>query len=200
MKPTTAKSLRRWLLYYPILLVVGCHTLLTGSPIPLSYIEELTSPRQVTAVTSEALILDDGRHVALPYMESLPATDELFLRALEDGVEVMPDGEVIGLLRVYNICGNDPVAYRILRVNLSDLAAVISPSRISSTALAPGMIRYYREEGGELWTSKRVDGMLIVKMRSIRKQINHHSEKPDSSDDVIGNPGQHDRRTGGLIM
>src|SRR5258708_26241 len=47
----------RWLLLYPLLFVGGCHTLMTGSPIPLWYIERLDVPVQVKSINEEHLVL-----------------------------------------------------------------------------------------------------------------------------------------------
>ena len=73
----------RWIKYIvlvPLLLCSGCHMLLTGSPIPLWYIESLHDPVAVTAIADEALVLADGRQVRLPFIKKLPKDDPGFVR------------------------------------------------------------------------------------------------------------------------
>src|SRR6516165_8876069 len=76
----------RWLLLYPLLVVGGCHTLMTGSPIPLWYLENLNSPEVVASATDEHLVLQDGRTVRLPYIRQIPHDNPLFKAAIERGI------------------------------------------------------------------------------------------------------------------
>ena len=115
----------RWLLVYPLVGLAGCHMLLTGSPIPLWYTERLDHPVVVKELTEKALVLADGRSVSLPFIKRLPRNEPVFLRALKHGVEVGHDGEVVGLLKVHRMCGNDPFVWIGRRINVSDLAGFV---------------------------------------------------------------------------
>jgi hypothetical protein len=131
-KPRKVWPWARWLLVYPLLGFGGCHMLLTGSPIPLWYTERLDHPVRVKMVTEKSLVLADGRSVDLPFIKRLPTTDPVFLKAVKHGVEVGKDGEVVGLLTVYPICGNDPYHWYTKRIDLSALAGFMHPDGIDS--------------------------------------------------------------------
>jgi hypothetical protein len=136
----------RWFLVYPLLGLSGCHMLLTGSPIPLWYTEHLDRPVLVKEVTEKSLILADGRSVRLPFIKRLPVNDPVFRKALERGVEVGQDGEIVGLLTVYPYCGNDPYKWHTKRVNLSDLAGVMEPGGIDDSIVSPEEIKLFAQD------------------------------------------------------
>lgn len=175
--------------------------LLTGSPIPLWYIEELENPEQVVAVTDTELILADGAHVKLPRIGRMPTDDPVFTEAIERGVEVRSDGEVIGLIRVQRVCGNDPIVYRRVRVNLSDLAAVLNPSGIAPGLLPPDVLRLHEKRLSENTHPVRVDAYLFARMHLLRRDIERATGQPESGEySVSGDSGEHDLRTGGLVL
>jgi hypothetical protein len=144
-RPRKAWSWARWLLVYPVLGLAGCHMLLTGSPIPLWYTERLDHPVRVKMVTEKSLVLADGRSVDLPFIKRLPTTHPVFLKAVKHGVEVGKDGEVVGLLTVYPICGNDPYHWYTKRINLSDLAGFMDPDGIDDSIVHPDDIKLLKE-------------------------------------------------------
>lgn len=195
-----AKWLRR-LLLYPLLCVAGCHTLLTGSPIPLWYVEELEHPEPVMAVADSALILANGAHVELPFIRKLPTDHPVFDEAVQHGVDVHSNGEVVGLLRVQRICGNDPVVFRRVRVNLSDLAGVLNPSGIDPDVVPPDVIDLYEEVFSGITKSVRVDAHLFSKMNSIRNEFEIRTGEPNSTHEpLIRGRGGHDLRSGALVL
>jgi hypothetical protein len=140
-KPMKGWSWARWLLVYPLLGPAGCHMLMTGSPIPLCYSERLDHPVFVKALTGKTLVLADGRSVSLPFIKRLPRNDPVFLRALKHGVEVGQHGDVVGLLKVHRMCGNDPFVWIERRINLSDLAGFMDPDGIDDSIVHPDEIK-----------------------------------------------------------
>jgi hypothetical protein len=141
----------RWIkriVLVPLLLFSGCHMLLTGSPIPLWYIESLHDPVTVTAIADESLVLADGRQVRLPYIKKLPKDDPTFGRAVSQGVEIGGDGKVVGLIEPCRMCGNDPVTYRRLRIDLSELAGSLDPGGIDDAIVSPAWIQDFKERHG----------------------------------------------------
>ena len=87
--------LRRWVLY-PLLALAGCHMLGTGSPVPLWHIERLDHPVGVKAVQDDALVLEDGRRVQLPFIKKLPKGDSAFDGALAR--MALRSGRTVGFL------------------------------------------------------------------------------------------------------
>ena len=71
--------------------------------------------------------------------------DPVFLRALEQGVEIGQDGELVGLIRVHRICGNDPYIWQTKRINLSDLAGFMAPDAIDDSIVHPDEIKLLKE-------------------------------------------------------
>jgi hypothetical protein len=144
-KPRKVWPWARWLLVYPLVGLAGCHMLLTGSPIPLWYTERLDHPVLVKELTDEALVLADGRSLSLPFIKRMPRNDSVFLKALKHGVEVGADGEVVGLLKVHRMCGNDPFVWIERRINLSDLAGFMDPDGIDELIVPPDAIMLLKE-------------------------------------------------------
>ena len=133
----------RWaprVILYFLLIISVLHTLLTGCPIPLWRIEHLNSPNEVTAVGRSELILRGGRAVALPFIKELPPNNPLFQAALASGVEISESGKLHGLMWVDRSCGNDPVVWRRMRVDLSELAAALHPLGIDEAVVHPDTI------------------------------------------------------------
>lgn len=94
---------------------------LTGSLWPKSHIESLCDPIAVKGWTDEGLLLADGRTVSLPGIRRLPKTSVALSRAVKDGVEIQADGQVVGLLKVWHWCGNDPMKNDVRRIPIGPL-------------------------------------------------------------------------------
>jgi hypothetical protein len=151
-KPRTRRSWARWLLVYPLLGLAGCHMLMTGSPIPLWYSERLDHPVLVKEWTDKNLVLADGRSVELPFIKRLPRINSVCLNALKHGVDVGQNGEVVGLLKVHRMCGNDPFVWIERRINLSDLAGLMDPDGIDDSIVPAEVIKDLKED-----ESRRID-------------------------------------------
>jgi hypothetical protein len=142
--------------------------LLTGSPIPLCYTEHLDHAVLVKEVTDKSLVLADGRSVSLPFIKRLPVNDPVFLRALEHGVEVGRDGEVIGMLKVHRTCGNDPVWWMNRRINLSDLAGFMHSDGIDDSVVHPEDIKFLTENGNRSLNGHGLPFSLMGNIRNMR--------------------------------
>ena len=167
-KPKTRRW-ARWLLVYPLLGLAGCHMLLTGSPVPLWYTERLDHPVVVKEVTDKTLVLADGRIVSLPFIKRLPRNDPVFLKALKHGVEVGQDGEVVGLIRDYRTCGNDPFVWRDRRINLSDLAGFMDPDCIDNSIVPPDEIQWLKENESRSLDRHGLPYMLLHQAHKMRQ-------------------------------
>ena len=161
---------------YSFLLVAGCHTLLTGSPIPLWHVEQLNAPQIVKSVNESHLVLEDGREIALPFIKAIPQNNPFFQAAISSGIEICPAGEVYGLMWYDRMCGNDPVVWRRLRVNLSDLAAVLHPSGINDSIVHRDEIASIQENkqvilssSGRSHRTYHLNGHVAINMRSVRR-------------------------------
>ncbi len=99
---------RRWrqMVHIAVLLtaaIVGGWFILTRDPFPVRGADRLQGAVAVTGWDSGALLLADGRRLALPGLKELPPATSVVLRvATKNGVEVRPDGRVIGLVPVYS--------------------------------------------------------------------------------------------------
>jgi hypothetical protein len=140
----------RWFVVYPALVLAGLFTILTGSPIPLWHFEHLNAPVVVRSISETHFILEDGRKVALPFIKELPRENPLFLASIADGIEVSPSGEAYGLMWLDRACGNDPVVWSRLRINLSGLAGALHPAGIDDSLIHPDAIANIQED-------KRID-------------------------------------------
>ena len=179
-KPRTAWSWARWLLIYPLLGLAGYNVLMTGSPVPLWYIERLDHPVVVKEVTDKTLILADGQSVALPFMKRLPKNDPVFLKALKHGVEVGQDGELVGLIRDCRTCGNDPFVWRDRRISLSDLAGFMDPDCIDDSIVPVEVIKDLKENESRSLDHHGLPFLLLSKahkMRSIYEASKRRVEK-----------------------
>jgi len=108
------------LVSFTLLPFFGFH-MLTGHWPPVHIEESLQSPVGVRGWNREGLLLEDGRLVRLPKIKALPAQSEALTQATAHGVEITPEGRVIGLVNVWHWCGNDPVRRHLVRVDLSHL-------------------------------------------------------------------------------
>src|SRR2546430_9087425 len=88
---------------------------LTGSWSPIKIIEKLESPVPVRGWSEDRLLSADGQTILLPGFRKLPKTSKALFEATKRGVEITPDGLVVGLVRVHHWCGNDPVEEHITR-------------------------------------------------------------------------------------
>ena len=180
-KPRTDWSWARWLFVYPLLGLAGCHMLLTGSPVPLWYTEHLDHPVVVKSLTDKALVLADGRNVALPFIKRLPRKDPVFLTALKHGVQVGQEGEVVGLIRDYRTCGNDPFVWRDRRINLSDLAGLMDPDCIDVSIVLPDEIKDLKENESRSLDHHGLPFLLLSKAHKVRfiyeASKNRHKEQ-----------------------
>ncbi|APZ93344.1 hypothetical protein [Fuerstiella marisgermanici] len=131
----------RWLALC-LVLILGGLTYFTGTPIPLWHFEELNNPVAVTSATANALILEDGVEVTLPFISEIPYDSPLFKAAITEGVEINEDGAALGLMWLDRNCGLDPVVWRKVRVNLSDLAGALHPSGIDESIVHPEAIEH----------------------------------------------------------
>lgn len=90
-------------------------------------VEKLREPHTVVDWDEHGLWLADGRHVRLTGTEPLPLNSPLLEQAIVHGVELTPEGRVIGLLKIHHWCGNDPVRLHLARVDLADLLTYSRP-------------------------------------------------------------------------
>jgi hypothetical protein len=174
------KRTRRFILY-PLLLPGGCHTLLTGSPVPTWHIERLTSPVPVQTIKPDGLVLGDGRTQKLPLVKCLPVDDPLILAAVKNGVEITDDGKVFGLLWVKPICGNDPFHWIRRRVTLALLAAILLPNNFDEAKIHADVLAQVQEED-QLFADQgrprrydvgRINGYDFARMSRIQNVLDH---------------------------
>jgi hypothetical protein len=169
-KPRTAWRWAGRLVVYPLLALAGCHMVRTGSPIPLWYTERLDHPVLVKEVTEKALVLADGRSISLPFIKRLPKNDPVFLKAMEHGVEVGQDGEVVGVVKINRPCANgDPFVWIGRRINLSDLAGFMDPDGIDDSIVPTEAIKYLKEDESRLFDRHRVSVHVMGKARQVRQ-------------------------------
>lgn len=187
-------------MFIPLLCLSGCHFLLTGSPWPLWYIEELIDPQQVVATRSDGLVLADGRVINLPCIQQIPASNPLLQHALHHGVEVRDDGEVYGLAELRRICGNDPVVYRLIRVNLTDLAGSIDITSIGPDILDKDSTIYLESLLESNTREPPMDWFALSRTKVVREFLQQRTGRTVVDEQVKGRPGQHDLRSGGLVM
>jgi hypothetical protein len=140
--------MRAWIRTYPrlaalsALLVIGFLAALilpTLQSPPLyrtvDVIETLNNPVVVIASDEHGLLLADGRRIGLPGVSRIPATSMALDRATAAGVEITPDGRVVGLLRVLHWCGNDSVRSHVARVDLAYLLMFLGETDVDPEKL-----------------------------------------------------------------
>ena len=175
----------RWLLVYPLLGLAGCHMLMTGSPVPLWYTEQLDHPVAVNEVTDKSMILADGRSVSLRFIKRIPKADPVFLRALKHGVEAGRDGETFGLITVYPYCGNDPYRWYTFRINLSDLAGYMDPDGIDDSVVHPDEIRWLKENESRTLDRHGLPYLVMNKAHKMREIYKAGQERSREAPFVI---------------
>ena len=156
-----------------------------GSPIPLWYTERLDHPVRVKMVTEKSLVLADGRSVALPLIKRLPRNDPVFLRALKHGVEVGHDGEVVGLLKVHCMCGNDPFVWIARRINLSDLAGIMDPDGIDDSIVHPDEIKDLKENENRSLDRHGLPFLLMSRVRNMRSIYRAAQSRVEAESNLI---------------
>ncbi len=175
----------RWLLVYPLLGLAGCHMLMTGSPVPLWYSDRLDHPVVVKSLTDKTLVLADGRSVSLPFIKRLPRNDPVFLKALKHGVEVGQDGEVVGLIRDYRTCGNDPFVWRDRRINLSDLAGFMDPDCIDDSIVPVEVIKDLKENESRSHDRHGLPFLLVSRVSKVRQIYEASKNRNNEQSHVI---------------
>lgn len=165
-----------WLGLYPLIGLCSLHLLMTGSPIPLWHIESLDSPIKVSKAKSDVLLLENGSSLKLPNINTIPHTNPLFQAAISEGIEVDPEGKVFGLLWMSQYCGNDPIKWRRLKVNLAELSGLLKPDGMSEEILPVSELNFFQERTDSLQSGRR--GLKIsvfdnIQMRQIRKLIEY---------------------------
>lgn len=95
---------------------------LTGRFFRIHRIEPLVNPVGVVSFEPTGLRLADGRLLVLKGVARVRTDSAVLREAVRDGVEVAPDGAVVGRVRVWHWCGNDPVREDVRRVDLALLA------------------------------------------------------------------------------
>jgi len=130
-----------------ILLVVlgGLHFLFTGAPFPVFHIERLTNPVKISGIHPDGLVTADGRTLAIKHIKNVPVDLPALRDAVRNGVEIGPDGYLIGTLKIHHWCGNDPVRYHVARVNLSWLLMLAGAP--ADVALPEGLIGKHNDPG-----------------------------------------------------
>lgn len=179
----------RWFFLCPVLVIGGFNMMSFGSPIPLWQLERLKEPVMVRSVSESQLVLENGGTIKLPAIKKLPYDNQLFHAAINDGVEIRPDGQIYGLIWFDRACGNDPVVWRRLRVNLSDLTGALHPAGIDDSFVPPDAIAFLQENSKiELSQSSRSHqkGHFTLwdrqKMQMVREQFERSSTTAASAE------------------
>jgi hypothetical protein len=120
--------------------------MLTGRFFPIHKIERLNNSVPVKSWTPEGLALSDGRTVLLPGIHALPGVSPALTEMTKRGVEIAPNGNVYGLVRIHHWCGNDPVREDIVRVDLAEAMTFLHVGR--TDAPVPQSDSTAREAGG----------------------------------------------------
>lgn len=191
----------RWFKLYPALLFAGCHTLLTGSPMPLWSVERLNDPQEVEAITETHLRLKGGTEVTLPFIKTIPKDNSLLREAVRAGVEIDEGGEVFGLLWVDRFCGNDPFVSRKRRINLTELAGALNPQGIDDSKVPPAKVDWLQKVGLISISQTRRDhreghlgGMDIFDLRMVRRQLIESQLAVDDADSSMPDAFTDDRK------
>ncbi len=128
----TFVMLTRWFVFWPMLIGMSLPCLFGGLPIWIETGESLLEPRKVRSIEDDALVLADGTRLPIPHVTKIPATVPLLKAAVSDGVEINPNGDVIGLLWERQMCGMTAISRHRRRINLTHLVAAIAPELLKS--------------------------------------------------------------------
>jgi hypothetical protein len=125
-------------------------SVITSHPGQIDKIEALNNPRVVQSWDVKGLILTDGSRVTLPGIVEIPADSKALKIGMVRGIEVTPEGRVIGLVRVHHwrMCGSSPYINQLARVDLSDLMTLLGED---SQATSPPITRVPISAGGAHW-------------------------------------------------
>ena len=107
----------------------------TGRFLAVDRVETLENPLSVLGWNKAGLELSDGSFVPLPGVTALPAQSLVLAEATRRGVEIDPNGRVIGLVRVHHWCGSDPVRRHVTRVDLAHLLMFFDEGRYQLPAI-----------------------------------------------------------------
>src|SRR5688572_2405248 len=83
-------------------------------PRSMEVIDTLQNPLRVEGWTRDALLLVGGKQVPMPDAGDLRDHSIMLAEATSRGVEFR-NGRVVGLVRVWHWCGNDPIARHLAR-------------------------------------------------------------------------------------
>jgi hypothetical protein len=102
-------------------------------------VEVLQAPSLVRQITAEGLVLENGSLVKIPFVQNIPTNLPVLVAAIQRGIEVEPTGHVIGLIKVWHGCGNDPVLSHVGRIDLTGLLifAGATPTEAVLTNIVP---------------------------------------------------------------
>jgi hypothetical protein len=183
------KKCVRWFILYPLLLLCSAHTLMTGSPIPLWHLESLDVSEKVSFVTERHLVLADGTALTLPNIKELPHINPLLQTAILNGIEIDPHGNVYGLMWVDRICGNDPVVWRRLRVNLSHLSGALHPAGIDDSLLDFETLAFLQDNRIDISRPNRshqqrhLTGWDLMRIRKVGKEVEYLQTRRNGKDE-----------------
>lgn len=141
---------------------------------------------KITAINADGLLAEDGRKLTIKHIQTIPTELPALRDAVRDGVEVHPDGYLVGMLKIHHWCGNDPVRYHLGRVNLSCLLMIAGVP--TSLSLPDGMIRrddnslgfHYGEHGLMMEDFLRV-GMINSFIRTQEEEQAHRVDGDNAS-------------------
>ncbi len=126
---------------------------------PVDVIEELHEPAEVTGWDQRGLILKSGLIVPLPNCIKMPESSVALEQMTKRGVEITPEGRVIGLVRVWSFCGTCLPRERIDRIDIADTLyflregdwAIAASSSYELSISAPKVLNERGFELGSLW-------------------------------------------------
>ena len=103
---------------------------------PQSHIERLQGAVEVDGWSASGLKLRDGRTVQLPGFRELPKESVALARATSRGVEITPEGRVIGLVKVWHWCGNDSMWNDVRRIDIAHLLEFMREGKFERTIVS----------------------------------------------------------------
>jgi hypothetical protein len=122
-----------------LLLGLGVSTSKPSRPEQIDRVEELVNPQKVLGWDSTGLILDE-RKLRIPGIRAISTQSRAMKIGTIRGVEVTPEGRVIGLVRVYHrrSCGNATFINHLARIDLADMMRILGENpEFSPTGPAP---------------------------------------------------------------
>jgi hypothetical protein len=122
----------------------------------------------------------------LPFIKRLPQDAPAFVQALRHGVEVGDDGEVFGLIDPPRMCGNDPVVFRRVRADLSDLAGFLDPDGIDDSIIPPEAVQEIKDLTIRSFHRNGMPYFVKGQMARVRRTYERFADRPG---DGAGTPG-----------